>query len=158
MADKQLTLNQITVEGLQGDEHKAALLKIEADHLERAAKIAKAEAQLGLIRELRAVHRTIRTNLLIAAEEKKENLRKESVRYAKDLAAIDAKGLSPLDEKLRKLALEVKHREKILSLAGSLQARDQASADLAQSKANQTNAIRQAGLSGMQTPDTFGRK
>jgi hypothetical protein len=48
-AEKQKTLNDITREGLNGDERKAVLHKITADHDERAARIAAAEVKVGII-------------------------------------------------------------------------------------------------------------
>jgi hypothetical protein len=160
IADQELRVSNIKSDGLDISEHQAALDKIQLDSQERLAKLHLENSltkpgrdALSLFKRDAAARQD--ADEAILQEGRRAQAVKETVEHAKDLANIDAKGLSPLADKLTKLDLEVRYRQKLLDLARTLEQKDRADADLSQAKANKTNAVRQAGLSGLQTPDTF---
>lgn len=100
-AQKQSILNDATREGLTGDEKKVELLKAEADHLERAAKIAASEATAGItgISPAQSAE-TNRYNLATAQIEKRFNLEQRELDLAAKTVDIQNEFLAPADESL----------------------------------------------------------
>jgi hypothetical protein len=152
VAKTEQSLTFIAQQRLSGSEKEAALEEAKVSSLLKQAAAFEKFNKAGHGKELNEIldEQSKQYDLQRRKIEDQDKLRKESNDHARDLAKIDEKGLTPLDDKLRKLGLEVKYREKLLQLAGSIEAKDKASADLAGAKANQTNAIRNAGLEGMQ--------
>lgn len=115
---KQRTLNDITREGLTGDERKAALAKLKADHDERAAKIAGLEARLGVtgVSKAQQAEQT-RYNLAVAAAKNQSDLQGKALQHAEDLIEIEKSGLTVQSQKFALLGEEVRYRERLVALA-----------------------------------------
>lgn len=157
VAITERTITSIQQQRLSGSQKEADIEEAKVGFMLKQADTFDKFNKPGMGKELNAIldEQAKQYGQQVEKIEDQDKLRKTSNDHARDLARIDEKGLSPLDEKLQKLGLEVKVREKILSQAGSLEEKDKADADLVGAKANRTNAIRNAGLSGMQSPSQF---
>lgn len=148
-ADKQLELNDITRENLVGNERTGDELKIQLDLREKLGQIAKLEATLGVQGVTAAQSTSIAgSDLLIAKVRKQGETERVNIQEAKEKVKIESQGLSPLDEKLRLLNLEIAARIKLVDIAGTQQQRDAASLALEQSKSSLNNTLRNAALAG----------
>jgi hypothetical protein len=118
IADQELRASNIKSDGLDISEHQAALDKIQLDTQERLAKLHLENSltkpgrdALSLFKRDAAARQD--ADEAILQEGRRAQAVKETVEHAKELAKIDAKGLSPLADKLTKLDLEVRFRQNL---------------------------------------------
>jgi len=144
LADKQRTLNEATIAGLSGDEKKAQLLKVQADHLERAFKISELEAKLGISGTEAQSTETSRFNLENSAIEKKSRLQEKSLDLQRRILDVEKDLLLPSEQNLRVLDLKVRYYQNILDKEHFLtdQEREQTKLQLGQAQLSQESAQR----------------